>query len=66
MCSSDLSPEGGGVGYAQANHEYPLRDSGDDPVLASFGPVHPDGVPIAQLGARNRDAVQLMRAVGWL
>jgi iron(III) transport system substrate-binding protein len=59
------APQGGGVGYAQANHEYPLRGSGSDPVLQSFGPVNADGVPIEQLGARNREAVQLMRAAGW-
>lgn len=59
------SPAGGGVGYAQANHEYPLVGSGSDPVLQSFGPLRGDGVPIEQLGARNREAVGLMRAAGW-
>ena len=59
------SPEGGGVGYAQANHEYPLVGSGSDPVVKSFGPVRGDGVTIEQLGARNGEAVQLMRAAGW-
>jgi iron(III) transport system substrate-binding protein len=59
------APEGGGEGYAQANHEYPLRGSGSDPVLQSFGPVRGDGVLIEQLGARNGDAVRLMRDAGW-
>ena len=59
------SPQGGGVGYAQANHEYPLVGSGTDPLLQGFGPVRGDGVPIEQLGARNGEAVQLMRAAGW-
>jgi iron(III) transport system substrate-binding protein len=59
------SPEDGGEGYARANHEYPLVGSGGDPVLASFGPVKGDGVPIEQLGARNSEAVRLMRAAGW-
>ena len=59
------SPEGGGAGYAQANHEYPLVGSGNDPVVKSFGPMRGDGVPIEQLGARNGQAVELMRAAGW-
>jgi iron(III) transport system substrate-binding protein len=60
-----VSPSGGGQGYARANHEYPLVGSGGDPVLAGFGPVRSDGVPIDQLGARNTEAVDLMRAAGW-
>ena len=59
------SPEGGGVGYAEANHEYPLQGTGSDPVLRSFGPLRADDVSIAQLGARNREAVTLMREAGW-
>jgi iron(III) transport system substrate-binding protein len=59
------SPAGGGVGYAQANHEYPLVGSGRDPVVQGFGAVKGDGVPIEQLGARNGEAVRLMRAAGW-
>jgi iron(III) transport system substrate-binding protein len=59
------SPEGGGAGYAQANHEYPLAGSGNDPVVKGFGPVRGDGVSIEQLGARNGQAVELMRAAGW-
>jgi iron(III) transport system substrate-binding protein len=59
------SPEGGGAGYAQANHEYPLVGSGNDPVVKSFGPMRGDGVPIEQLGARNGQAVELMREAGW-
>ena len=59
------SPEGGGAGYAEANHEYPLVGSGSDPVVKSFGPLRGDGVPIEKLGARNGQAVQLMRAAGW-
>jgi iron(III) transport system substrate-binding protein len=59
------SPEGGGAGYAQANHEYPLVGSGSDPVVKNFGPLRGDGVPIEQLGARNGQAVELMRAAGW-
>lgn len=59
------SPAGGGEGYARANHEYPLVGTGGDPVLASFGPVRSDGVPIEKLGARNTEAVALMRAAGW-
>lgn len=59
------APEGGGADYAQANHEYPLAGSGNDPVVKGFGPVRGDGVPIEQLGARNGQAVEMMRAAGW-
>ena len=59
------SPAGGGEGYARANHEYPLVGNGGDPVLVGFGPVRSDGVPIEQLGARNTEAVKLMREAGW-
>lgn len=59
------SPQGGGAGYAQANHEYPLVGSGTDPLLKGFGPVRGDGVPIEQLGVRNGEALQLMREAGW-
>ena len=60
-----LASSEGGNGYASANHEYPLRGSSHDPVLIRFGPLRGDGVPMAQLGARNREAMALMQANGW-
>lgn len=60
-----LASEAGGHGYASANHEYPLRGTSNDPVLARFGQLRGDGVPMAQLGARNREAMALMQANGW-
>ena len=52
-------------GFAQASLEYPLRGYGNSPILKSFGPFIPDGLSAAQLGARNKAAVQLMTDNGW-
>jgi iron(III) transport system substrate-binding protein len=60
-----LASPTGGRGYAEANHEYPLRGSGEDPILQRFGPVVDDGVRAAQMGERNAEAVRLMQANGW-
>jgi len=60
-----LASPSGGRGYAEANHEYPLRGYGNDPILRRFGSVRADGVSAEQLGARNREAVALMQANGW-
>ena len=60
-----LASPTGGRGYAEANHEYPLRSSGEDPILKRFGPVVDDGVRAAQMGERNAEAVRLMQANGW-
>ena len=60
-----LASPSGGKGYAEANNEYPLRGYGDNPILRRFGPFRDDGVPIQELGAHNREAVQLMQANGW-
>ena len=56
----------GGKGYAEANHEYPLKGFGDDPILKGMGRFQADGLSAEQLGSRNRDAVKLMEANGWL
>ena len=56
----------GGKGYAEANHEYPLKGYGDDPILKGMGQFQGDGLSAEQLGSRNRDAVKLMEANGWL
>lgn len=60
-----LASPSGGRGFAEANHEYPLRGFGDNPVLKSFGPFRDDGVSIQAMGARNQEAVQLMQQNGW-
>ena len=60
-----LASSEGGHGYASTNHEYPLRGTSRDPVLSRFGQLRADGVPMAQLGAHNREAMALMQANGW-
>jgi iron(III) transport system substrate-binding protein len=60
-----LASSSGGRGYAEANHEYPLKGYGDDPILKGFGDFQDDGVSAEQMGAKNKDAVQLMQANGW-
>ncbi len=61
-----LASPSGGRGYAEANNEYPLKGYGDNPILKRFGPFTADRVSIEQMGARNRQAVSLMQANGWL
>ena len=60
-----LASPSGGRGYAEANHEYPLRGYGDNPVLKGFGEFEDDGVSAEAMGAKNKDAVKLMQANGW-
>lgn len=60
-----LASPSGGKGYAEANNEYPLRGYGNNPILKSFGPFQADAVSIEAIGARNKEAVQLMEAGGW-
>ncbi len=60
-----LASPSGGKGYAEANHEYPLRGFGDQPELKTFGPFRTDDVSAAQMGEINPEAVELMQANGW-
>jgi iron(III) transport system substrate-binding protein len=60
-----LASPTGGKGYAEANHEYPLRGYGGNPILNRFGPFKADSVSAEQMGAKNKTAVALMRANGW-
>ncbi|MFN9643803.1 MAG: extracellular solute-binding protein [Cyanobacteriota bacterium] len=60
-----LASASGGKGYAAANNEYPLKGMGGHPILKSWGPFQDDGVSVQAMGARNREAVGLMRANGW-
>ena len=59
--SSDQAQEG----YATANHEYPLRDLGNNPVVKAWGPLQPAAVSAQRLGELNAKAVELMAANGW-
>jgi len=60
-----LASPSGGSGYAEANHEYPLKGYGNNPILRRFGTFRADGVSAEQMGARNRQAVNLMQVNGW-
>ena len=60
-----LASPSGGRGYAEANNEYPLKGYGDNPILKRFGPFTAVNVSAEQMGARNRQAVNLMQANGW-
>jgi len=60
-----LASPSGGRGYAEANHEYPLRGFGENSVLKSFGPFRDDGVSIQAMGERNQEAIRLMQQNGW-
>jgi iron(III) transport system substrate-binding protein len=60
-----LASPRGGKGYAEANHEYPLVGSGNDPILKRWGSFQPSGVAAEAMGATNKAAVQLMRSNGW-
>ncbi len=60
-----LASPSGGRGYAEANNEYPLRGYGDNATLKRMGTFRDDGVSAAQLGEKNKAAVQLMEAQGW-
>ena len=54
-----------GKGYAEANHEYPLKGNGNNPILRTFGTFRSDRVSTEQMGAKNRAAVRLMQSNGW-
>ena len=60
-----LASPSGGRGYAEANHEYPLKGYGDNRVVKSFGGFTASRVSIEELGLKSRQAVQLMRTNGW-
>ncbi len=60
-----LASANGGKGYAAANNEYPLKGMGNHPILKRWGSFQDDGVSAEAMGARNREAVTLMRTNGW-
>ncbi|MGC6481949.1 MAG: extracellular solute-binding protein [Synechococcus sp.] len=51
--------------YAAANHEYPIKGFGDDPILTAWGTFQQADVSAAKLGELNRKALDLMTANGW-
>ncbi|MEB3264222.1 MAG: extracellular solute-binding protein [Synechococcus sp.] len=60
-----LASPTGGKGYAEANHEYPLKGYGGSRILNGWGPFKADNVSAEQMGARNKAAVALMQNNGW-
>jgi len=60
-----LASASGGKGYAAANNEYPLKGMGNHPILKRWGSFQDDGVSAEAMGARNREAVTMMRTNGW-
>ena len=52
-------------GYAVANHEYPLKRIGEDPVLQDWVPFNQAKVSAERLGEMNAQALELMAAKGW-
>lgn len=60
-----LASPTGGKGYAEANNEYPLTGYGDNALLKDFGTFRADDVSAEQMGAKNKEAVELMQANGW-
>lgn len=60
-----LSPEAQAL-YAQADYEYPVRTGVKlDPVVASFGPLQVDPLPLAEIARNRKLASQLVDKVGF-
>ncbi|WP_233236778.1 Fe(3+) ABC transporter substrate-binding protein [Bordetella sp. LUAb4] len=52
--------------YAQANYEYPVRAGVQlDPVVASFGPLNVDKLPVADIARYRKQASELVDKVGF-
>lgn len=52
--------------YAKANYEYPVKPGVElDPVVASFGPMTSDPLPLPQVVAQRRKASELVDRVGF-
>ncbi|ANN67339.1 Fe(3+) ABC transporter substrate-binding protein [Bordetella bronchialis] len=52
--------------YAQANYEYPVRAGVKlDPVVASFGPLKVDALPVADIAKYRKQASELVDKVGF-
>lgn len=60
-----VSPEAQAL-YAQANYEYPVRANVKlDPVIASFGMLKIDPLPLADIAKHRKQASQLVDKVGF-
>ncbi|NTZ83657.1 Fe(3+) ABC transporter substrate-binding protein [Burkholderia metallica] len=60
-----VSPEAQAL-YAQANYEYPVRANVKlDPVIASFGTLKVDPLPLADIAKHRKQASQLVDKVGF-
>lgn len=60
-----MSPEAQTL-YAQANYEYPVRANVKlDPVIASFGQLKVDPLPVAEIAKYRKQASQLVDKVGF-
>src|SRR5690625_1817692 len=52
--------------YANANYEYPVREGVElDPVVASFGPLVVDPLPLTEIAKHRRQASELVDKVGF-
>ena len=52
--------------FAQANYEYPIRESIEvSELLKSWGPIKPDPLKIEELGKNNQLALKIMQEAGW-
>ncbi len=52
--------------YAQANYEYPIRSGIQlDPVVAGFGPLTVDPLPISEVAKHRKQASELVDKVGF-
>jgi iron(III) transport system substrate-binding protein len=52
--------------YAQANYEYPVRAGVElDPVVASFGPLKVDPLPLVEIAKYRKQASKLVDKVGF-
>jgi len=52
--------------YANANYEYPVRDGVTlDPVVASFGPLVVDPLPLTEIAKHRKQASELVDRVGF-
>ena len=52
--------------YANANYEYPIRDGVElDPVVASFGPLVADPLPLTEIAKYRKQASELVDKVGF-
>ena len=60
-----VSPEAQAL-YARANYEYPVRDGVElDSVVASFGELKVDPLPVAEIAKYRRQASELVDKVGF-